>query len=292
MVLTQNPRKPKVAIVVGSGGIKTLGVLSLFRLLNEHHIQPDVIYGTSGGTILSSLWASGFTTDEMEKFIQDYIKLLSKHPISKHVDYRTLLSLAGYPGGRFKSDSAVLKKEWLLNFFNEKVGSRRVEDSKIKTKILCTELQTGFPFLIDHGLMGEAIYASCALYPILPPIFTHDRWLVDGVYNSSLPIFHAVKDGYDHILVLSFEEKKATHFNSYFQFYLNFISEMFLNKAKKQNSLAINMHHGEVKFVNFYFDKPINFWEVNEIDYINKVSDDLVQKNKNEIIDFINQHNI
>ncbi|MBS0287332.1 MAG: patatin-like phospholipase family protein [Proteobacteria bacterium] len=287
MVSNQTTRKPKVALVVGSGGIKTLGVISLFELLNEHHIKPDIIYGTSGGTILSSLWASGYTIAQMDIFIQDYITLLKKHPLSKQIDYRTMLSLAGYPGGRFKADSAVLKKEWLLHFFSEKTGSKKIEDCEIKLKLLCTELETGLPYLIDKGLIGESVYASCALYPILPPIFLNNKWLVDGVYYSSIPVLQAVKEGYDNIIVLSFEEKSATNYGSFFEFYIDFVSKMFINKAKKQNSLAIDIHHGEVKFINFYYDKAINFWDVDEIDYIRKLSQEVVHNHKDEILNFM-----
>ncbi len=285
--LSNAAKKPTVALVVGSGGIKTLGITYLFKLLDEHHIKPDIIYGTSGGTILTSLWASNYTLDEMDAFVEDYIKLLKTHPLSKQIDYRTLLSLAGYPGGRFKMDSAVLRKDWLLNFFREKAGTRRIEDCSLKIKLLSTELETGLPYLIDHGLMGECIYASCALYPIMPPIFLNNRWLVDGVYYSSIPVLQAVNDGYDNIIVLSFEEKNVNNYGSFFEFYMEFVSNILIKKARKQNSLAINLHHGEIKFINFYFENPINFWDVGQIDHIKKVSKETIQRHEEEIILFM-----
>ncbi|MGD9591437.1 MAG: patatin-like phospholipase family protein [Candidatus Berkiella sp.] len=281
------PKKPKVALVIGSGGIKTLGLTYFFKLLNNHQIKPDMIYGTSGGTILSSLWASDFTLEQMDAFIAEYIILLKTHPLSKQIDYRTLFSLAGYPGGKFKTDSAVLKKDWLLNFFREKAGDRRIEDCRLKIKLLCTELETGLPYLIDNGMMGDSIYASCALYPMMPPIYHNNKWLVDGVYYSSIPILQAVKEGYDNILVLSFEEKNANKYGSFFEFYMEFVSNILIKKARKQNSLAIDIHHGEIKFINLYFDKPINFWDVDQIDYIKKISQETIDKSEEEIIRFM-----
>lgn len=48
------PKKQKIGLVIGSGGIKALGIIPLFELLNEHHLEPDLLIGCSGGSVLSS----------------------------------------------------------------------------------------------------------------------------------------------------------------------------------------------------------------------------------------------
>jgi NTE family protein len=283
--VSATPRKNKIGLVIGSGGIKPLGLISLFRMLEENNLKPDIIVGCSGGSILSSAWASGMPLSQIEALILEYQDLLKNQSFMKIIDYRTLLSLANYPGGRFDQSSGILSKNWLLDFFMEKLDQRRLEDCLVKNYMMATDLETGEPVALDHGLIAECMYASCAMYPVLPPLQINNRWLVDGAYHSALPILEAMKRGCDKIIAVSFEEKRSEKQNSFFEFYMEFVSQVLNKNARKQNSFAVHFHHDEILFINCYFDKAINFWDVGSLAFINNTTNDIIQKNKAAILE-------
>jgi len=276
-------RKNKIGLVIGSGGIKPMGLIPLFELLDNHNLKPDVIVGCSGGTLLSSAWACGIPWEEVQSVIVELQDTL-KH-LMKKVDYRSLLSLANYPGGRFNESSGILTKDWFLEVLKKKLGERRLEDCAIKNYMMATDLESGEPVAQEIGLMAECMYASCAMYPILPPIQINNRWLVDGAYHSANPVLEAIKIGCDKIISISFEEKRSEKQSSFFEFYLEFVSQVLNKNARKQNAFAVDFHHDEILFINCYFEKLINFWEVDSLDYINATTEKIIKNNESAILD-------
>ena len=283
--MTDAVRKKKVGLVIGSGGIKPLGLISLFEFLEHHQLKPDLLIGCSGGSILASPWAAGTSIADLKVFITEYQNLLKNDSLLKKIDFQTLLGLANYPGGRFDQSSGILSKNWLLDFLKEKIGPKQLEDSPIKTLLVGTDLHTGEPVAIEKGLMAECIYASCALYPILPPFYINDRWVVDGAYHSAVPVLEAIKQDCDKIIAISFEEKRSEVHSSFFEFYMEFVSQVLNKNARKQNSFAVHFHHDEILFINCYFDKPINFWHVDSLSYINDTVANTIEKHKESIME-------
>jgi NTE family protein len=279
-------KKHKIGLVIGSGGIKALGIIPLFELLNDHQLKPDLLIGCSGGCVLSSQWASGSTIEELKLFVQEYTKLIENENLFRKIDFQTLFKINNYPGAYSHEPSAILNKKWIMDFLEKKIGDKKIENNKIKTLILSTDLKTGDPVYLNEGSLAEAIYASCALYPVLPPIHIKKKWLVDGAYHSAIPILEASKLHCDKIISISFEEKPLEKHPSFFEFYMDFISQAFIQNARKQNSFAIHFHHEEILFINCYFEKNINFWDIHNLDYINEVTKATIEKHKENILEY------
>lgn len=279
------PRKHKVALVIGSGGIKSLGIIPLFELLDAHQLKPDLLIGCSGGSVISSQWACGASIEELKNFVNEYIKLIENGSFFKKINHKTLFKLNHYPGNHGEQPSAILRKTWILDFLKKHLGNKKLEDAQFKTLLLATDLKTGDPIYLKDGLLAECMYASCALYPVLPPILIKKKWLVDGAYHSAIPILEASKQHCDKIISISFEEKPLEKHPSFFEFYMDFVSQVFNQNAKKQNSFAVHFHHEEILFINCLYEKNINFWDIHNIDYINEVAASAIEKNKKEILD-------
>lgn len=279
-------KKQKVGLVIGSGGIKTLGIIPLFELLNEHNLSPDLLIGCSGGSVLSSQWTHGASIQELKNFVEQYKILIERNFSFQKISFKTLLNFNNYLRTESETPSAILEGSWLLSFLNEHLGNKKLEDCKIKTLLLATDLKTGDPVVMNEGLLSECIYASCALYPILPPIYLKKKWLVDGAYHSAIPILEASKNGCDKIISISFEEKPLKEHNSFFEFYMDFVSQVLNKNARKQNSFAIHFHHEEILFINCFYEKNINFWDIKNLDYINDITRNAIEKNKESILNY------
>src|SRR5438105_1899333 len=102
-------RRPKVGVVLGSGGIKALGALALFEFLTEAEIEVDLMVGCSGGSIVCGLLGAGYSPTEC----RDLIATLLDRKLFAKTDYRTLLGMAGLGLGRFDKSSGMLKPEAL-----------------------------------------------------------------------------------------------------------------------------------------------------------------------------------
>lgn len=280
------PKKQKIGLVIGSGGIKALGITPLFELLNEHHLTPDLLIGCSGGSVLSSQWAYGASIQELKKFVVEYRALIEKNFSFRKLDFQTLLNFNDYFGSETKTPSAILNNDWMLHFLKNQLGEKKLEDCKIKTLLLATDLKTGDPVVMNEGLLSECIYASCALYPVLPPIYIKKKWLVDGAYHSAIPILEASKNNCDKIISISFEEIPLKEHRNFFEFYMDFVSQVLNKNARKQNSFAVHFHHEEILFINCFYDKNINFWDIKNLDYINEITSRVIEKNKDEILNY------
>lgn len=285
MISTEKPFK--TGLIIGSGGIKTLGIIPLFSLLEKNNIIPDLLIGCSGGSVLSSLWASGAPLKDLDTLVSQYCELIKQSSLFRMANFRTLLNIQRYSEISVHTPSALLKGEWVLDFLRHQFHGKKIENNKIKTLLAATNFKTGKPVFLNHGPLAESIYASCALYPVLPPIYLHNQWLVDGGYYSAMPIFDSTKTTCDKILSISFSESPGQEHNSFFEFYMDFISQAFNQNARKQNSFAVHYHHDEVLFINFHFDRPLNFWNINDLSYIGDVIEKTLEDNKDAIIHFL-----
>lgn len=280
-----NSPKNTIAVVVGSGGVKPLGVLKFYELIESHQVRPDIIIGCNGGAIASACWAAGYSLEKCHEVVQQYLEFVQKHNIFRQLDIRTLLNLMHLPGGRFDIESGILKKDKLLEFFNTIYKDLKLEDLPVRLVITATNLETGQQVVIDKGSVAQAVYASCAMYPLLPPIQIEKKWLVDGAYSSATPTLLAVNMGFDKIITLSYSEEETEHYLCFSEFMHEYIAKILRNHARAQNAVATYMHHDEILFVNFNYEKALNLDDSDVIGKINTVSTQVVDKYKQNILE-------
>jgi NTE family protein len=200
---TTTERRPKVGLVLGGGGLKSLAAIALFEFLNGAHIDIDLLVGCSGGSIMAALRGAGYNTAQMRDFIT---QLLNKK-LLRNIDYRSVAGIARLPFGRFDKSSGILKAEPINKVYRHIFKDLKLEDLHPETILQATDYQTGEGTVLSTGLVADAVYASGALFPILPPIQIGGRWFVDGAYSSNVPIMEAVKRNIDVIITVIFEEK-------------------------------------------------------------------------------------
>ncbi|MDX9823049.1 MAG: patatin-like phospholipase family protein, partial [Syntrophales bacterium] len=90
------PARPKISLVLSSGGLKPVAAVSLFEFLDEQSIPVDLMVGCSAGSIISALRGIGCGTQEMI----DFFRGVERFKPFGHIDYRALLGLAKLPFGK------------------------------------------------------------------------------------------------------------------------------------------------------------------------------------------------
>lgn len=277
--MNEKNRKPKVGIVVGSGGIKSLAAFSLIQHLKEAGIEPALIIGCSGGTIAPAIWAAGLNVDDIRNNAGNF---WTRELFAK-TDFRTLLSIAGLPFGRFGLNQGMVKSDRIHEKYKALWGDKRIEDLSPKMFFQTTDALTGDPVLLKEGLVWKAVYASGALFPILPAMEIDGRHLIDGVYSSPLPIMEAIQEGMDVIIAMSFEELTEEPSRGFIPYFMR-TSDYFQRWLRRnQNALAVDVHHHEIVFLNVLFDRYISLRATRRIPQILEAGDKVVAEHKHEI---------
>jgi NTE family protein len=272
--------RPKVGVVVGSGGIKGMASIALYEFLENEQIDVDLLIGCSGGSIFSGAWAVGHNASQIREMSKDFWtrKLFAK------TDYRTLLHIAGLPFGRFTKSHGIIKTDLVHKAYKKVFGDWMIEDLPKRTMFQTTDIFTGEPILLKKGLVREAIYASGALFPLIPPIQIDGRWLMDGVYSSPLPILEAVNEGMDVIIAMSYEEQTTEESKGFVPYFMRSIGHSHYWLQRNQATISVDLHHHEIIFINALFNKFIGLRSVHRIPEIIEAGEKAVEEKKDEIL--------
>ncbi len=275
----QEKKKPKVGVVVGSGGIKAISCIPLFEFLEEAEIDVDLLIGCSGGSIGVSMWQTGGAGQMREKATEHWTQ-----EMFGPIDYRTLLSIAGIFSGYFDKTRGLIKPHRVRDTFYKLFGDKRIEELSVPVIIHTTDFLNGEPVQLKSGLIRDAVYASCAMFPMLPAIQIEDRWLIDGCYSAPLPLMEAVMEGMDVIIALSNEESSITESRGFFTNYFRCIQYGTNWLTRHHITVSVDLHHNEIIFINTVHDRYISMNEVHRIPEILKAGEHAVNAKKAEIL--------
>jgi NTE family protein len=150
-----------------------------------------------------------------------------------------------------------------------------------------TDCQTGEGLILTTGLVADTVYASGAMFPILPPICIEGKWFIDGGYSSNVPIMEAVKYNMDVIIALVLQEQIAQDPQGFFECFFTVQKTSTRALVRSQISLSVDLHHHEIVIINVPFEKYIQVWDVNEVPAILNAGRRAVDQKKDEILSVI-----
>ncbi|CAN5410000.1 hypothetical protein BH10CHL1_BH10CHL1_06640 [soil metagenome] len=274
-------RRPKVGVVLGSGGIKAFAALALFEFLDENNIEVDFIAGCSGGALAAAACGAGYTVTQIQALLGEFVN----RKLFTNVDYRTFLGMAGLPFGRFGNDSGILKAESIRQVYQGIFKDLQIEDLQPKMVIQATDVLTGDGVVLSQGSVADAVYASSAGFPLLPPIEIDGRWLVDGAFSSSLPVLEAVNRGIDVIIAVAFRQHlNGENPGSFFEHTVSFMGRTTNINEAREMALAIDLHHHEIVLIDVHFDRIIQMWDADAIPIVLEAGRKMLEPKKRAIL--------
>ncbi|WP_034279548.1 patatin-like phospholipase family protein [Alkanindiges illinoisensis] len=175
--------QPMVALVLGSGGARGYAHIGVIRILETYGIKPQLIVGTSAGSIVGALYASGKNATQMDKIASSL----------KSSDVRDItLSRQGF-----------FNSEKVADFVNRQVNNRSLEQLDIPLFVVATELQTGTRAVFNYGNTGQAVSASVSIPSMFVPTSISKKQYVDGGLVSPVPVEVAKSLGADVIIAVN-----------------------------------------------------------------------------------------
>lgn len=193
-------RRTRVALVVGSGGLKCVAALGLWRVLAREGIVVDMFVGCSGGSIYASAMAFGFPLEESVARSYD---LWSDRFRRKNL--RAILQILAPRIFAFNEDFALVDDRGVNAALEDAFGDRRIEQASKPLFIVATDFRTGERVALESGRLSDAVRASIAIPLALRPWTIDGRKLVDGGASDPLPIDVAIREGADVIVAMGFE---------------------------------------------------------------------------------------
>jgi NTE family protein len=249
----------RIALVIGSGGIKCAAAIGLRRVLQEEKIAVDSIVGCSGGSVYGALIANHIDVNDMAKWSTE---LWTTDIMQGYTE-----NLKASKDGRLRfNERSGLADDTVMNMkLREVYGEWEFSDLKMPFKVVATDFLTGQKVTLSEGNVFDAIRASLAIPIIFPPWEVDGRLLIDGAASDPLPIDVAIQDGADIIIAMGFPLDTRARFRSMtaVQEQLNSI---YINNILNSTYAFYNLaHHAEIFPIIPEFDSTVSMFDVDKI---------------------------
>ena len=182
------PRPPRIGLALGGGAARGFAHIGVIQVLEEQGIRPDLVVGTSAGSLVAALWAAGRSGAELGA-------------LAESMDESALTDWM-YPG------RGLLRGEGLARYVREHTDGRHIETMKLPLGIVATDLASGEAILFQRGDPGVAVRASSAVPAVFQPVRIGAREYVDGGLVAPVPVQFARQMGAE--LVIAVDISAAT----------------------------------------------------------------------------------
>jgi len=181
----------KFGLALGSGSARGMAHIGVIQALEAYHIPIDMIAGTSIGSVVGSVYATGASVKQMKEAA---LAMKRSKTISLMVP---TLPYSGLISGN--------RAEEILNKIALK--DKTFDDLKIPFATVATDIKTGAKVILNQGSVIKAVRASISIPGIFTPVKYQDYYLVDGGLVDPVPADVVEKMGADIIIAVSLTQK-------------------------------------------------------------------------------------
>lgn len=177
-------RAPRLGLALGGGAARGFAHVGVIQVLEQNGMRPDLVVGTSAGSLVAALYASGKSAVELER-------------AAMAMEEVTLTDWSLPIMGR-----GMLRGEALARYVRQAVNARLIENMVLPLGILATDLQTGRGVLFQRGDTALAVRASSAVPGVFSPVGIAGRDYVDGGLVAPVPVSQARAMGAEVVLAV------------------------------------------------------------------------------------------
>lgn len=193
-------KAPRIGLALGGGGARGLAHIHVLETLDELGIRPYAIAGTSIGSILGALYASGLSGGEIRDLVVDRLLLRKIEKFSDVFTRKDLLKWVEFIDPAFQK-GALLKGERFVRFLAESMECTTFEELEIPLLISTTDYCSGTESVFRSGDLLSAVRASMAIPGVFAPVERDGKLLLDGGLVNPLP-YSLLRETCDVILAV------------------------------------------------------------------------------------------
>ena len=213
---SQIEERPKVGLVLSGGGARGFAHIGVLKVLEENHIPIDYIAGTSMGSIIGGLYASGMSAAEVEVVVDSidwervFIDSLPRQDRSFHRkrddDFALVKAKPGFGDGKIKLPQGIVQGEsiaLLLQKLALPVATIKDFDKlSIPFRAIASDIVTGESVVLGSGNLAQTLRASMSIPAAMAPVEIEGKLLVDGGISTNLPVTVVREMGADVLIVV------------------------------------------------------------------------------------------
>ncbi|UVW30282.1 patatin-like phospholipase family protein [Massilia sp. H6] len=180
-------RKVRIGLALGGGAARGFAHIGVIKALEAQGIVPEIIVGTSAGSVVGALYASGLNGFALQK-------------TAMAMDEATI---SDWAMPLFGKSTGLLKGEALQTYVNKAVNNQPMERLKIRFGAVATDLRSGQPILFNKGNTGMAVRASSSVPSVFQPVKIGANSYVDGGLVAPVPVKFVKEMGADFIIAVN-----------------------------------------------------------------------------------------
>ena len=196
---TLNVPNHRFAVVLGSGGVRSIAALGMVEVLAREGLMPDLVVGCSAGAMFGALIAAGHDANEAVRIATT----LWSAEVTRKRRWRAVPQMLWPRLGRFDADFALRDDAPVMQRLEQAFGDVRIEDLRLPLRVTTTDAGTGQRVVLREGNLVQALRASIALPFMFAPVHIDGRRLIDGFVADPLPV-SAAADAHS-VVALGFE---------------------------------------------------------------------------------------
>ncbi|MFV5492395.1 patatin-like phospholipase family protein [Acinetobacter sp. ASP199] len=227
---TLKAREPVVALALGGGGAKGFAHIGVIKVLESHGIKPKIVTGTSAGSFVGSLYASGKTPYQLQQIALNF----------KEADIRDLTL----------NRQGIIAGQKLQDYVNKNVANKPIEQFPIRFAAVATRLDNGRKADFIKGNAGQAVRASCSIPNVFVPAVIGGTKYVDGGLVSPIPVKTAKDMGADIVIAVDISARpdanKAMNMFGLLDQTINIMGQQSINEELAQANVVIQPKVGHI----------------------------------------------
>ena len=176
------PRLPRIGLALGGGAARGFAHIGVIQVLEENGIRPDLVVGTSAGSVVAALYAAGHSGAQLAT-------------LADGMDESAITDWA------FPLRGAI-RGEALAGYIRKNTSGKNIEQLKMPLGIVATDLADGQPILFQRGDTGTAVRASSSVPAVFQPVKIGEREYVDGGLVAPVPVRYAKQMGAEFVIAV------------------------------------------------------------------------------------------
>lgn len=175
-------RPLKIGLALGGGAARGFAHVGVIKALEAQGVHPDIIVGTSAGSVVGALYAGGLNGFDLQR-------------VALQMDQSTVADWSLPSRGVFRGEA-------LQNYINQALDQRPIEKLERRLAVVATDLQSGEMIVFERGNCGQAVRASSSVPGIFQPVLIGGHEYVDGGLVSPVPARVARRLGADVVIAV------------------------------------------------------------------------------------------
>lgn len=223
-------REPVIALALGGGGAKGFAHIGVIKVLESHGIKPKIVTGTSAGSFVGSIYASGKTPFQLQQIAFSL----------KESDIRDLTL----------NRQGVVLGQKLQDYVNKQIANKPIEQFPIRFAAVATRLDNGKRADFIKGNAGQAVRASCSIPNVFVPAMIGGTKYVDGGLVSPIPVQTAKDMGADIVIAVDISARpvggKPLSMFGLLDQTINIMGQQSINSELNQANIVIQPQVGNL----------------------------------------------